>query len=111
MANWINRIAELAALDPNSSAGKYVVFKEPHDYPDGTTHFHHVGYKTIYTSEGDSYRTHVATYVDANTAELITLLLNNAQILATIAAIHGEQVNGIETTWEDLSTHSRTDAS
>jgi len=60
---------------------KWRVDKEPHSYPDGTTHFNHVRFTTKY--EDEELQVQVASYVTPDLAELLCLLHNN---LPTIIA-------------------------
>lgn len=67
-------------IDENKSLPKVEIFKEPHSYNDGTTHFSHVGY--TYTevnddgTESEPHKIVLATYLNPSTAELICGLLN-----------------------------------
>lgn len=58
------------------------VVKEPHDYPDGTTHFNHVVFQTDRLGRADVA---VASYVTPDLAELLCSLHNN--LPAIIAAL------------------------
>lgn len=63
-----DRLDELA----DATRPEWRIVKQPHDYPDGTTHFTHVQY----TSK-DGMNVEVASYVTPDLAELLCLLHNN----------------------------------
>jgi hypothetical protein len=54
----------------------WYIAKEPHDYPDGTTHFTHVRY-TACDSAGEAITVGVAQYVTPELGELLCALHNN----------------------------------
>jgi len=49
--------------------------QEPHDYPDGTTHFTHV--RMTGHAGGESVRVSICSHVTPELAELIVLMRNN----------------------------------
>jgi len=55
---------------------RWYIAKEPHDYPDGTTHFTHVRY-TGRLVTGEGVTVNVAGYVTPDLAELLCTLHNN----------------------------------
>lgn len=107
MANWIERLDELA-----SNSNNYVVVREPHDYPDGTDAFYHVAYEWV-DRTGRVMPIFVGDHLTKDLAELIVLLLNNAQTLARITLNHHWKmkydfegaVDGIEASWKDISEY------
>ena len=54
----------------------WYIAKEPHDYPDGTTHFTHVRYDTR-IGTGEPVTVTVAGYVTPELGELLCALHNN----------------------------------
>jgi hypothetical protein len=63
------------------------VIKEPHSYPDGTTHFTHVQYRAHFPDGGD-INVRVASHVTPDLGELLCLLHNNLD--AIISALRAE---------------------
>jgi hypothetical protein len=72
MSELANAIARLAREHPEP----WYVVQEPHEYPDGTTHFTHVRY-TAYDSGGVPMTVAIADYVTPELGELLCLLHNN----------------------------------
>jgi hypothetical protein len=66
-----NRLDELRSL----SAENWRVEKEPHSYPDGTTHFNHVRYTAKHF--GEDMTVEVANHVTPELGEVLCLLNNN----------------------------------
>lgn len=56
----------------------WVIEKEKHNYPDGTTHFTHVGF-IGHDCANEPMDIRIASYLTPDTAELITLLKNNVR--------------------------------
>ena len=54
----------------------WYIEKEPHDYPDGTTHFTHVRYSAL-AIDGTPMTVAVANYVTPELGELLCALHNN----------------------------------
>jgi len=80
----------LAALRGRYSE-PWEVWKEPHDYPDGTTHFTHVRFQAA-DRTGEKLTVEVARYVTPELAELLCLLHNNLD--AIIPALKRSAVSG-----------------
>jgi len=59
----------------------WYVVREPHDYPDGTTHFTHVHYDARDKS-GALLTVRVASHVTPELAELLCVLHNNIDVIA-----------------------------
>jgi len=81
-----NRLDKLRS--PNSE--NWRVEKEPHSYPDGTTHFNHV--RDTAKHMGESLTVEVAQYVTPQLGELLCLLNNNLdQIIGALRAAPNER--------------------
>jgi hypothetical protein len=59
---------------------RWYIAKEPHDYPDGTTHFTHVRYSAR-DSTGEPVTVAVASHVTPDLAELLCTLHNNLAVI------------------------------
>jgi hypothetical protein len=72
MCELANAIEALVRKHPEP----WYVVKEPHKYPNGTTHFTHVRY-TRHDSSGGQMRVEVANHVTPELGELLCVLHNN----------------------------------
>ncbi len=70
-------LARLAALHQKCRPGEpWRVEQEPHDFPDGTTHFNHV-VSTCCAWEGEPVKVVIGKYLTPELAELLVLMRNN----------------------------------
>jgi hypothetical protein len=76
----------LEALDNSTSRlGAWRIEKQPHDYPDGTTHFTHVR-ATAYVKD-EPVTVAISDYGTPDTAELLVLMRNNLSELIQLARV------------------------
>jgi hypothetical protein len=54
-----------------------MIEQEPHDYPDGTTHFTHVVCTSNSTVTGEPVKVVIGKYLTPELAELLVLMRNN----------------------------------
>jgi hypothetical protein len=59
--------------------------KEPHNYPDGTTHFNHV--RQTAHANGEPLAVTIASHVTPDLAELLVLMRNNLPALIRLARL------------------------
>jgi hypothetical protein len=70
-------LARLEALHQKCRPGEpWRIEQEPHDYPDGTTHFTHV-VSTSYAMNGEPVSVVIGKYLTPELAELLVLMRNN----------------------------------
>jgi len=84
------RLSEL--YDMHEHANPWYVFRQPHDYPDGTTHFTHVQCQ-MHDNDGTPLTVSVGSYLTPELAELMTLSHNHLRELIAWAR-RGLDVNG-----------------
>lgn len=78
-------LARLAALHQKCRPGEqWRIEQEPHDYPDGTTHFTHV-VSTSCSVNGESVKVVIGRYLTPELAELLVLMRNNLSDLVSWA--------------------------
>ena len=71
-------LARLAALHQKCRpAEPWRLEQEPHDYPDGTTHFTHVVSTSHTTVTGEPVKIVIGKYLTPELAELLVLMRNN----------------------------------
>lgn len=71
-------LARLAALHQKCRpAEPWCIEQEPHDYPDGTTHFTHVVSTSHSTVTGEPVKVVIGKYLTPELAELLVLMRNN----------------------------------
>jgi hypothetical protein len=73
----------LDELDKKNGHGEWRIEKEPHDYPDGTTHFTHVR-ATAYV-KGEPITVSISSYATPEMAELLVLMRNSLPELIRLA--------------------------
>jgi hypothetical protein len=81
LAQMLDRLEELDQA--TSELGVWRIAIEPHDYPDGTTHFTHV--RSTAHVKGEPVTVTISSYTDPETAELLVLLRNNLSDLIRLA--------------------------
>lgn len=70
-------LARLAALHQQCHPDEpWRIEQEPHDYPDGTTHFTHV-VRTSHAWPGEPVKVVIGNYLTPELAELLVLMRNN----------------------------------
>jgi len=76
----------LAELDQSSQPEEpWRIEQEPHDYPDGTTHFTHVC--TTGYVQGEPVFVSIGKYLTPNLAELLVVMRNNLPELVRLARL------------------------
>jgi hypothetical protein len=79
----LDRLAELS--QSNGLTEPWRIELEPHDYPDGTTHFTHV--RTTGYVQGEPVNVSVGSYLTPALAELLVTMRNNLPELIRLARI------------------------
>jgi hypothetical protein len=83
LANVIERLAR-------EHREPWYVVQEPHEYPDGTTHFTHVRY-TAHFPSGEPITVGVARHVTPELGELLCLLHNNIDVIVEALRTSGKR--------------------
>jgi hypothetical protein len=87
----MNELADKLEALAKKHREPWYIEKEPHDYPDGTTHFTHVRYKTT-AGESAEVTVAVANDVTPDLGELMCTLHNNLpmiiEALRNLSALH-----------------------
>jgi hypothetical protein len=82
----LDRLAELSQIRSRKGLDEtWRIEKEPHDYPDGTTHFTHV-HTTGYVKE-EAVTVVIASHVTPDLAEMLVTMRNNLPELLRLARL------------------------